>query len=105
MQVLKTVVGLVGALVLVACMIQPGHCQGSRPASVIFEPTLSFIRQNVRLVQSYIALLRSIYVGAYERPLITSTDGTVTSITSQPPQIPSMEFPRRRLQPQANRNP
>lgn len=67
----------------------------SRPSSVIFEPTMSFIRQNMRLVESYVALLRSIFVGAYERPLITSTDQPATPTRSPSPKVPPMDLPQR----------
>lgn len=88
---------LVGFAVLALALVQPGQAQsysGSRPASgVIFEPTISFIRQNLRLVNSYVALFRSIFVGAYERPLITSTDGPVASTRVPPPKVPPMDLP------------
>lgn len=100
LQALLVVVG--ATIVLVCCMPQPARCQngagsfpGSRPAGYLFEPTLSFIRQNLRLVNSYVALLRSIFVGAYERPLITSTDTPLTA-TRGPnvPKVPPMDLPR-----------
>lgn len=82
---------------LVQCQ-QNGSNSGfgaSRPASVIFEPTLSFIRQNLRLVNSYVALLRSIFVGAYDRPLITSTDAPTSATKGPSPVVPPMDLPRR----------
>lgn len=70
----------------------------SRPAaSVIFEPTLSFIRQNLRLINSYVALFRSVFVGAYERPLITSTDRPTTGTSSPHTRVPAIDLPDRRV--------
>lgn len=98
-QALLVVVG--ATIVLVCCMPQLARCQagagpfsGMRPGGGLFEPTLSFIRQNLRLVNSYVALLRSIFVGAYERPLITSTDMPMT-VTRGPsaPKVPPMDLP------------
>lgn len=66
--------------------------QSSRPATV-FEPTLSFMRQNLRLMNSYVALFRSIFVGAYERPLVTSTDPPPSVNRVQPPKVPGMDLP------------
>lgn len=65
----------------------------TRPGSPIYEPTLSFIRQNMRLVNHYIALFRSIFVGAYERPLVTSTDPPPGAIRVKPPVVPPMDLP------------
>lgn len=52
---------------------QLGPLALSRPSQV-FEPTISFVRQNLKIVTGYVALLRSIFYEPYERPLITSTD-------------------------------
>lgn len=68
--------------------------QSTRPAT-LFEPTLSFMRQNIRLVTSYVALFRSIFVGAYERPLVTSTDPPPGVVKVQPPKVPPMDLPER----------
>lgn len=69
-----------------------------RPAGSLFEPSLNFIRQNLRLVNSYVALFRSIFVGAYERPLVTSTDAPVSANKRGPsPKVPPMDLPRRNL--------
>jgi hypothetical protein len=88
-------------LVVVGCLLIPsGECQNGaspfgapRPASVIFEPTMSFIRQNIKLVESYVALLRSIFVGAYDRPLVTSTDVPPTATRGPVPKVPPMDLP------------
>lgn len=91
-------IALLSMSILIACFIKPSHCQSgsfssTRPSTnVLFEPTLSFIRQNLRLVNSYVALLRSIFVGAYERPLITSTDSP-NQIKNPPPRVPPMDLP------------
>lgn len=95
--------GFVVVSLMVISLIQSGNCQsgfsGSRPSTnVIFEPTISFIRQNMRLMQSYISLFRSIFVGAYDRPLITSTDGPGNSAnTPAPASVPPMDLPSRRV--------
>lgn len=56
----------------------------------VWEPTISFIRQNMRLVQSYVALFRSIFVGTIDRPLITSTDSPrgITTMIPAPAVVP-----------------
>lgn len=99
--------GLLAVMALVCLLVPSGsECQniGSpfgapRPASVIFEPTMSFIRQNMKLVESYVALLRSIFVGAYDRPLVTSTDVPPTATRAPSPKVPPMDLPasQRRL--------
>lgn len=95
--------GLVALLCVALTLLslaQPGACQGgsgfgvSRPAQVIFEPTLSFMRQNFKLMTTYLALFRSIFVGAYDRPLITSTDPPPTATRGQNPVVPSLDLPR-----------
>lgn len=84
---------LISMSIVIACFVKPSHCQSSRPSSnILFEPTLSFIRQNLLLINSYVALMRSIFVGAYDRPLITSTDSPATSIRNPPPVVPPMNF-------------
>lgn len=91
------VVGLSLALLEI---VQPSAAQagshgGSRPSTgIIFEPTISFIRQNLRLVTHYVALMRSIFVGSYERPLVTSTDGPTTVSRAPPVKISPMDLPR-----------
>lgn len=61
-----------------------GNFGGSKNQGGLWEPTLGFIRQNVRLIQSYVALMRSIFVGSYDRPLITSTDAPRVTATRGP---------------------
>lgn len=94
--------GLLGGLICCFLLAQTGRCQSSgtsgfgasRPASnVLFEPTISFIRQNLRLITSYVAVMRSIMVGAFERPLITSTDSPAIT-RNPPPKVPPMDLPR-----------
>lgn len=101
MKLTKSVgpIALLCAAFALICLAQPGQCQsgsfsGSRPTSGIFEPTLSFIRQNLKWFNGYVALFRSIFVGAYERPLITSTDPPPTATRGQNPVVPAMDLPR-----------
>lgn len=97
-----TIAAIVAAIV---CLVatQQVSCQqnGSsgfgvgRPSSgSLFEPTMNFIRQNMRLVNSYVALMRSIFVGAYERPLITSTDAPASANKGPAVKVPPMDLPR-----------
>lgn len=52
----------------------------------------------MRLMHGYVALFRSIFVGAYDRPLVTSTDGPVSSAgRPKPPVVPPMNLPERRI--------
>lgn len=103
MQLSKTSLFGLGAVLAVMMLCSSDMCQaqnssfgsGRLTANIIFEPTLSFIRQNLRLVNSYVALMRSIMVGAYERPLITSTDPPVSQNNHQPsPKVPPMDLPK-----------
>lgn len=91
----KLVALSITVLVLVG-LVNLSECQspfGSTRPSTLFEPTLSFIRQNIRLATGYVALLRSIFVGAYDRPLVTSTDNL--GVPRVPPvKITTSDLPR-----------
>lgn len=106
----KLVVALSSSLVAILALVclmtaQSGQCLqssnnggaspfgSSRPGSTLFEPTMSFIRQNMKLVEQYVALFRSIFVGAYDRPLITSTDQPVKPTRGPSPVVPPMDLP------------
>lgn len=99
----QTVLMCVAVVAMAALLMAGQGVQGqlagpfgsSRPGSVLFEPTMSFIRQNIKLIESYVALMRSIFVGAYERPLITSTDIPPTATRVPSPKVPPMDLPQR----------
>ena len=105
----KLVVALTSSVVAILALVclmsaQPSQCLqrsnnngaspfgSSRPSSTLFEPTMSFIRQNMKLVEQYVALFRSIFVGAYDRPLVTSTDPTVKRVRVPSPSVPPMDL-------------
>lgn len=105
---IERTVGLVAVAAIIVVIVMsatssPVECQqsgvgafgSSRPGSTLFEPTMAFIRQNMKLVEQYVALFRSIFVGPYERPMITSTDapGSRGSTRAPSPSVPPMDLP------------
>lgn len=81
------------AVICVSVLIGLSNCQGhaengnfgaAGQGTHVWEPTVSFIRQNLRLVHGYITLLRSIFIGSYDRPLVTSTDAPTATLPRRP---------------------